>query len=63
MKFLRVYQSDSGFWHYDVERDGVVRWSSLNTKDERKARAAYERLKANLDNYLKARTDDRCKTQ
>ncbi len=48
MKMLRLYQSDKGIWRYEVERYGKVSWSSLHTRDERVARATYERIKARI---------------
>lgn len=45
-KFVRIYQSDRGIWHCEIERDGQRYWSSLRTRDEAKARRAAERLKA-----------------
>jgi hypothetical protein len=50
-RLLRLYRSDKGVWRYDLERDGVVRYSSLRTRDERKARADYERIKACFDRH------------
>lgn len=45
-KVLRLYQSDKGIWRYEIARDGRVTWSSLHTRDECIARAAYERIVA-----------------
>jgi hypothetical protein len=39
-----LYLSKKGIWYYKFERDGIVRWSSLHTRDVVEARKKYERL-------------------
>jgi nitric oxide synthase oxygenase domain/subunit len=41
-----MFRSDRGIWRYEVERNGRLYWSSLHTRDEKKARTKYERMKA-----------------
>ena len=53
-KLLRLYQSERGIWHYEIERWGKVYWSSLHTRDEVKARGMYERIKKTLDEWSEA---------
>ena len=46
-RLVRLYQSERGIWRYEIERGGgKVRWASLHTRDEAKARRMYERMKA-----------------
>jgi hypothetical protein len=47
-KLVRMYRSTGGIWRYDIERDGKFYWSSLHTRDEQKARAKYEQMKARM---------------
>jgi hypothetical protein len=47
-KPLRIYQGENGIWRYEIERFGKVRWSSLHTRDESKARAVWDRMVAAL---------------
>jgi hypothetical protein len=51
MKPVRLYRSEKGIWHYEVERDGALYWSSLHTRSEQVARAKYERLEAVAKSY------------
>ena len=44
-RLLRMYQSDKGIWHYEMERNGVKCFSSLRTRNDADARFAYERLR------------------
>lgn len=44
-RLLRLYRSEKGIWRYEIERNGELRWVSLHTKDEHKARLAYASLK------------------
>lgn len=55
MRLVRLYQSEKGIWRYDIERHGIVHWSSLHTRDEAKARAAYERMRVKFDEYERAK--------
>jgi len=43
-RMVRLYLSERGIWHYEVERDGIVKWSSLHTRDEGEARRKYDRM-------------------
>lgn len=45
-KFVRIYKSDRGIWRCEIERDGVLCWYSLRTKDDAEARRKAERQKA-----------------
>jgi hypothetical protein len=47
-RLVRLYLSDKGIWRYDIERDGIVKWSSLHTRDEGEARRKYNRLQRSL---------------
>lgn len=38
IRFIRIYKAENGIWRIDIERDGVVRWSSLRTRDEGEAK-------------------------
>lgn len=41
---VRLYQADNGIWRGEIKRGGRLRWFSLHTRDEVKARikwAAY----------------------
>lgn len=43
---VRIYRSAKGIWRIEYERaDGSLRWSTLGTRDEAKAKADFERLK------------------
>jgi hypothetical protein len=42
---VRLYQGDNGIWRCESERGGVIRWSSLNTRDKAKAESLYQRIK------------------
>ncbi len=57
-RLLRLYQSEKGIWHYEIERDGIVKWSSLGTRDERVARRKYESLKSAFMEYARVQRDD-----
>jgi len=37
IKVIRIYQHESGYWHIEIERDGVLRYSSLKTNNEKVA--------------------------
>jgi hypothetical protein len=44
-KLKRLFRSERGIWRYEIERpNGDIRWSSLHTRDEQKARALYARM-------------------
>jgi hypothetical protein len=43
-RLVRLFKSDKGIWRYEIERDGEVRWASLHTRNEKRAREQYERL-------------------
>ena len=43
-RLVRLFQSDKGIWRYEIERDGEVRWTSLHTRNEKRAREKYDRL-------------------
>lgn len=53
-RVLRLYRTDKGIWHYEIERDGRVYWSSLHTKKEILARARFERIKAAYEREVAA---------
>jgi hypothetical protein len=46
IRLLRLFRSEKGIWRYEIERNGEVRWSSLRTRDEKKARAHYDKLRS-----------------
>jgi hypothetical protein len=46
LRAVRLYQSDRGVWRVEIERDGVTKWSSLRTRNEKKAQAEFARIKA-----------------
>ncbi len=46
IRMMRLYRSETGIWHYETERDGRMRWASLHTRDENKARRKYDNLRA-----------------
>lgn len=46
LKYIRIYKSERGVWHCEIERDGVLRWHSLHTKDEAEAKRKADRYKA-----------------
>ena len=48
MRYLRIYQSDKGIWHYEIERNGKITWSSLRTRDEGEARRKFARMVESL---------------
>jgi hypothetical protein len=48
IKFLSLYRSERGIWHYSFKRDGTIYWSSLRTRDEPTARARYAQLQARM---------------
>jgi hypothetical protein len=43
-RLVRLYRSAKRIWRYEIERDGVIRWSSLHTRDEVVAREKYRKL-------------------
>jgi hypothetical protein len=43
-RLVRLFKSDKGIWRYEIERDGEVRWTSLHTRNEKRAREKYDRL-------------------
>ena len=49
IRLLRLYRSEKGIWRYEIERDGKIYWSSLRTRDKRKAVEYYERYKESLE--------------
>ena len=52
-RIVRLYQSDRGIWRYEVERDGELRWASLHTRDETKARRMFDRMRADIEEWSK----------
>jgi hypothetical protein len=55
IRLVRLYLSEKGIWHYDIERNGIVKWSSLGTRDEGEARRKYESLQERLMEYARAK--------
>jgi hypothetical protein len=53
IRAVRLYCSRKGIWHYVVERDGKLSWSSLKTRDEKKARQRFEEIKARFEEAMK----------
>lgn len=47
-KFVRIYKTEAGWWHCEIERDGILRHSSLRTKDEREANRKAEQWKRDI---------------
>ena len=52
-RIVRLYQSDRGVWRYEAERDGELRWASLHTSDEAKARRMFDRMRADIEEWSK----------
>ena len=52
-RIVRLYQSDRGVWRYEAERDGELRWASLHTRDEAKARRMFDRMRADIEEWSK----------
>ena len=48
-RLIRLFQSAKGVWRYEFARDGEVRWSSLRTRDEHKARKMYDAMRERHD--------------
>ena len=48
-KFLRIYKSETDMWHYEIEQDGIVKWGSLKTRDEREAQRKADEWRAMID--------------
>lgn len=55
--FRRIYKSERGWWHCEVERDGVISYFSLRTKDEYIAAAKAEKYKRSLARIEQGRDD------
>jgi hypothetical protein len=50
-RLMRLFQSEKGIWRYEIEKRGKRVWSSLNTRDEAKAREFYERMQRTIDRW------------
>ncbi len=44
IRLVRLYPSPKGIWRYEIERGGVIHWSSLHTRNEGEARRKYDAL-------------------
>lgn len=55
VRLVRLYLSEKGIWHYEIERDGIVKWGSLHTRNEGEARRKYESLQGALMEYARAK--------
>ena len=49
IKLVRLFRAANGMWHYEIDRDGRLYWSSLGTRDEAKARARYQHMQEVFD--------------
>lgn len=48
IKFIGIYKTEAGWWHCQIERDGILMNSSLRTKNEREANRKAEQWKRDL---------------